>query len=124
MKDNLYLNFLPHFGITFISVLFIAEIQRQLKGLVKRKFKSKDTMNILQDKKNEIDIKLEDEKKLSEEEVGLLKAKKYEENSKVLKHLALKYFFANLMKIFTAFYWLLLFLIDLIIYYIRALFFC
>ena len=116
LKDNLYLNFLPHFGITFISVLFIAEIQRQLKGLVKRKFKSKDTMNILQDKKNEIDIKLEDEKKLSEEEVGLLKAKKYEENNKVLKHLALKYFFANLMKIFTAFYWLLLFLIVGIIF--------
>ena len=37
LKDNLYLNFLPHFGITFVSELFITEIRRQLKNLVLRK---------------------------------------------------------------------------------------
>jgi hypothetical protein len=32
-NDNLYFNFLPHFGVTFISVLFINEIIRQIKLL-------------------------------------------------------------------------------------------
>ena len=109
LKNNLYLNFLPHFGITFISVLFISEIQRQLKKLVKKKFISHKTMNLLDKKKNEIDIELADET-LSDEARGILKAQKFEENAKVLKHLSIKYFFVNLMKIFTAFYWLFLFL--------------
>ena len=109
LKDNLYLNFLPHFGITFISVLFISEIQRQLKNLKFTKFVKSNTMQNLKEKKNEIDEKLKDET-LSDEDIGLLKAQKFEENEIVLKHLAIKYFFVNLMKIFTSFYWLFLFL--------------
>ena len=109
LKDNLYFNFLPHFGLTFISVLFIAEIQRQLKKLVNRKYVTSKTMANLGEKQKKINVELENEL-LSDEDKDLLKAKKYEENATVLKHLAIKYFFVNLMKIFTSFYWLLLFL--------------
>ena len=115
LKDNLYFNFLPHFGITFISVLFIAEIKRQLKNLVKRTLTKSKTMAILDKNKSEIDAKLND-KTLGDEDIYLLKAQKYEANEVVLKHLSIKYFVVNMMKIFTAFYWLFLFLIVGIIF--------
>ena len=108
-KDNLYLNFLPHFGITFISVLFIAEIKRQLSLFTKKKFVKSKTIEILDEKKGEIEKKLMDNK-LSMEDIEILKAKKYEENEKVLKYYAFKYFVVNTLKIIAEFYFLLLFL--------------
>ena len=108
-KDNLYFNFLPHFGVTFISVLFINEIIRQIKLLNVRKFKKLKTMMILKSKKEEIEKKLRDEN-LSTEDREILKSDIYQENAKVIKHLKIKYFFVNFIKICTEFYWLLLFI--------------
>ena len=109
LKDNLYLNFLPHFGLTFIAVLFIDEIQRQLKNMKKKDFKRGTTMMILNKKKAAINKKLEN-KDLSEEDKEILKSDIYIENETVLKYLTIKYFFINLIKIFSEFYWLFLFL--------------
>ena len=109
LKDNLYFNFLPHFGLTFLSVLFINEIKRQLKNMKNIKLVRKNTITILNKKKQEINDKLKDED-LSEEDRELLQSDKYEENEKILKYLAVKYFFVTLMKLFSEFYWLFLFI--------------
>ena len=107
-RDDLYYNFIPHFGIIFVSVLFLREISKQLKKLSKDKkveSKKKNEENELED---EIDIQLKNEK-LTEEEKDLLKAKKYQNNKKLLKSLSIRFFLVNMMKLITKFYWLLLF---------------
>ena len=115
LKDNLYFNFLPYFGSSFISVLFIDEIKRLLKNMKNKKFTRSNTIIVLNNKKEEIKKKLEDND-LSEEEIELLKSDIYEENEKILKYLSIKYFFLNLMKLFSEFYWLILFILIGIIF--------
>ena len=108
-KQNLYFNFLPHFGITFISVLFISEIIRQIKLLKPIILKQSKTIAILNSKKEEIEKKLNNDS-LNEEDKEILKSDIYRENVRVLKHLKFKYFLVNLIKICAEFYWLFLFL--------------
>ena len=108
-KDNLYLNFLPHFGITFISVLFISEIKRYIKKLNINKYETLIETNAMKENKKEIKKKLAD-KNISEFNKELLKSDLYDENNKIIQNLSIKYFFMNLIKIFSEFYWLFLFL--------------
>ena len=108
-NDYLYFNFLPHFGIMFISVLFINEIQRQFKKINIKENIEFEILNKLKEKKDEIYKKLQD-KDLIDEDIELLKSDIYEENEKVLKQLSRKYFFKNIIIIITKFYWLFLFL--------------
>ena len=103
-RDDLYYQFLPHFGIIFISVLFIFEIKSQLKKLKEKKPKE---IKIEDNVKDEFEKKLKELK--TEEERDLLKAKRFENNRKILRNLTIQYFFLKLMKIITKFYWLLLF---------------
>ena len=103
-RNNLYYQFLPHFGIIFISVLFIFEIKSQLKKLKEKKPKEQ----IIEDNINDEFKKKLNELK-TEEERDLLKAKRFDNNNKILRNLTIIYFIVNLMKIITKFYWLLLF---------------
>ena len=105
-RDDLYLTFLPHFGIIFIAVLFIREITSQLKKLSKENKKKKKKVKEVVD---DIDIQLKDPR-LREEEKDILKAKKFEKNKQILKNLSIRFFIINIMRIITKFYWLLLFL--------------
>ena len=107
-RDDLYYHFLPHFGIIFISVLFIWEIRSQLDKLSKAN-KSKSKKKKIDEIEDEIVIQLK-QPNLSSEEKDLLKAKKFEKNKVLLKHLSIRYFLINIMRIITKFYWLLLFL--------------
>ena len=110
-KDDLYFQFLPHFGIIFISVLFIFEIRCQLKKLRESKNqKKKKTEEI----KDDFYKKLKEKK--TEEEKDILKAKRYESNKKLLRTLSITYFIVNFIKMLTKFYWLLLFFIIGIIF--------
>ena len=120
-NNNLYFNFLPYFGLTFISVLFINEINRQYE-LLNSKFNNEieesKTLKTFILKKKEIINKLnelEELKKLKEknfisEDEEILKSDIYQINIKIIKYLKIKYFFANFIKIIAEFYWLLLFI--------------
>ena len=109
LKDNLYFNFLPHFGVVFISVLFINEVERQFKKDNKEGIVELKIMEQIKKQKELIYAQLND-KSLIDEDFELLKSKLFEENEKALKQLSTKYIFSNIMKILTKFYWLLLFL--------------
>ena len=108
-KDNLYFNFLPHFGLVFISVLFIDEIQRQFRIKQKEDSINNKIMEDLKIKKAEIEKQLKN-KDLINEDIELLKAEIFLENEKALKQLSRRYIWINILKIITKFYWLFLFL--------------
>jgi hypothetical protein len=108
-NDNLYFNFLPHFGNLFISVLFVNEIYRQYKIVTKKEIFELKIMDELKAKKDEINKKLK-KRDLSEEDKELYQSDEFEANKEALGKLSSKYICSNITRTLTKFYWLFLYL--------------
>ena len=134
-KDNLYLNLLPHFLLSFLSLLFlriVVGILKESKEKEKEKHKEsiidEDNKSIKSNKSeqkeinneiniennNEIEIdELNEEKKekkeMNAEEYRNKAFNEYNKNKKEISSLNIKYFFSMIIITITKLYWLVLF---------------
>ena len=141
-KDNLYLNLLPHFLLSFLSLLFlriVVGILKESKEKEKEKHKEsiidEDNKSIKSNKSeqkeinneiniennNEIEIdELNEEKKekkeMNAEEYRNKAFNEYNKNKKEISSLNIKYFFSMIIITITKLYWLVLFFTTGIIY--------
>ena len=133
-KDNLYLNLLPHFILSFLSLLFLRVIIGILKES-KEKMKQ-DELNLDEDNKSNKKEKIKERKSdeiilenFDKEEKEEIKKKEinaeeqrnkafneYNKNKKEISSLNIKYFFSMIIITITKLYWLVLFFTTGIIY--------
>ena len=137
-KDNLYMSLLPHFILSFLSLLFFRIILGILEEESKEKMKHNeliiDEENIInignkKDKKKikeiekkeenniiEVDDEEKNEEENSDEDPRNKAFYEYNKNNRKINTLNIKYFFSMIIITFTKLYWLVLFFTTGIIY--------
>ena len=111
-SKNLPYKFIPHFGLNFLSILFVRETNRIIKHNEKKKNKAKNNLKMIEENddnnNNSIDNNIEFENKKNKNENK--KERVLDKiNNEILEY-KIKYYFFQFIILITQFYLLLLFL--------------